>query len=207
MTKAVTCTPRFGAPTAHEDNADRATSAALDMRQTAGELSFISSVQIGISQGRMRTGAYGSATRRTYGVLGDAVNQAARLMSAAQPDQILIDQKVYNEISDAYLIEDLAALKLKGKTDKVTVYSLKERKKSTSIGWHQPKQTLPLVGRSKELSIVTEKIDLVKQNSGQMLGFVAEAGIGKSRLMSESIRLAEVEWIFVYMAGNANLMA
>jgi len=188
----------FGAPIAHEDNADRATSAALDMRQTAGELSFISSVQIGISQGRMRTGAYGSATRRTYGVLGDAVNQAARLMQAAEPGQILIDQKVYNETSDSYKIEDQATLKLKGKTGKVTVYSLKERKKSPSIGWHQPKQALPLVGRSKELSIVTEKIELVKQNSGQMLGFVAEAGIGKSRLMSESIRLAEENGIRGY---------
>ena len=111
----------FGAPTAHEDNADRACSAALDLRQAAADLNYISSVQIGISQGRMRTGAYGSATRRTYGVLGDAVNQAARLMQAAPPGQILIDQKVYNETSDSYTIEDLAALKLKGKIKKVNV--------------------------------------------------------------------------------------
>ena len=75
----------FGAPVAHEDDALRAASAALALRDLAGRLEFIDEARLGINQGRMRTGAYGSSTMRTYGVLGDATNLAARLMQAAGP--------------------------------------------------------------------------------------------------------------------------
>ncbi len=77
----------FGAPVAHEDDAIRAFSAALELR--VPELDFIQQIQIGISKGRMRTGAYGSVNRRTYGMMSDDVNLAARLMQAAKPGQIL----------------------------------------------------------------------------------------------------------------------
>ena len=73
----------FGAPIAHEDDPARGAMAALEIRAAASRLDYHLDVQIGITLGRMRTGAYGSATRRTYGVLGDAVNLSARLMSHA----------------------------------------------------------------------------------------------------------------------------
>jgi hypothetical protein len=57
----------FGAPTAHEDDPERASEAALQLRELQNSLDFINSIQIGISQGRMRTGAYGAYARRTYG--------------------------------------------------------------------------------------------------------------------------------------------
>jgi len=58
----------FGAPIAHEDDAVRAMSAALELRTPPPDLDFIDNIQIGISQGQMRTGAYGGTSRRTYGV-------------------------------------------------------------------------------------------------------------------------------------------
>ncbi|MBI1879303.1 MAG: hypothetical protein HYR94_13985, partial [Chloroflexi bacterium] len=67
----------FGAPLAHGDDASRAVAAALELRASPPALSFIEEVQIGLSQGRMRVGAYGSQTRRTYGVLGSEANIAA----------------------------------------------------------------------------------------------------------------------------------
>lgn len=60
----------FGAPYAHEDDVVRAVSVALELQELANRLSYITAVQIGICQGRARTGAYGGTTRRTYGVLG-----------------------------------------------------------------------------------------------------------------------------------------
>ncbi|MEO8393082.1 MAG: adenylate/guanylate cyclase domain-containing protein, partial [Chloroflexota bacterium] len=80
----------FGAPYAHEDDPTRALSAALDIRDQTMLLDFLNPVQIGISRGIMRTGAYGSTTRRTYGALGDEVNLAARLMQYAEPGTILM---------------------------------------------------------------------------------------------------------------------
>ena len=62
----------------------------LELRKPPPDLDFIRAVQIGMSQGRMRAGAYGGAGHRTYGVLGDHVNLAARLMMAADPGQVLV---------------------------------------------------------------------------------------------------------------------
>lgn len=85
----------FGAPIAHEDDVDRAVSAALELQALPGVLEFLSPLQIGITYGRMRVGAYGGTARRTYGVLGDAVNLSARLMQAAQPGQTLANDEAY----------------------------------------------------------------------------------------------------------------
>jgi hypothetical protein len=60
----------FGAPTAHEDDAVRAASAALELRTLPKLLDFVDRVQIGISQGSIFSGAYGGTMRRTYGVHG-----------------------------------------------------------------------------------------------------------------------------------------
>jgi class 3 adenylate cyclase len=73
----------LGAPLAHEDDAIRAVRAAQAIQAQAVTLAGISGVSCGISQGIMRTGAYGGTDRRTYGVLGEATNLAARLMQAA----------------------------------------------------------------------------------------------------------------------------
>jgi class 3 adenylate cyclase len=80
----------FGAPLTHENDADRAAYAALDLLAGAADFTYLEPLQIGISQGRMRAGAYGAAAHRTYGVLGDEVNMAARLMMAAASGQILV---------------------------------------------------------------------------------------------------------------------
>ena len=79
----------FGAPVMYEDDTRRAVQAALALQQLPGTLAFLPPVQIGISRGMMRVGAYGGVTRHTYGALGDDVNLAARLMQASAPGEIL----------------------------------------------------------------------------------------------------------------------
>ncbi len=178
----------FGAPLAHEDDAARAVSAALELRTPA--LDFITSVQIGISQGRMRTGAYGGVECRTYGVLGDDVNLAARLMQAAAPGQILVSRTIYQPTLNNFLWEDLPAIKVKGKAEPVAVYNLRGQKTRQAARLQETSYTIPMVGRAEELAAIEQKMTQVMRGHGQIVGITAEAGMGKSRLMAEVIRQA-----------------
>ena len=178
----------FGAPLAYEDDAIRAVAAALELRDL--RMDFITGVQIGVSQGRTRTGAYGGTHRRTYGALGDDVNMAARLMQNAPPGQVLVNQSVRKATSDKFTWEELEPLQVKGKSQPLEVYRLVAKQERQAIRLHEPKYALPMVGREVELLSIETKLDLAIEGKGQIVGITAEAGMGKSRLMAEVIRLA-----------------
>ncbi|HVN53895.1 MAG TPA: tetratricopeptide repeat protein [Anaerolineaceae bacterium] len=178
----------FGAPLAHEDDAVRAVSAALELLDL--KMEFVSVIQIGISQGHTRTGAYGSLGRRTYGVLGDGVNTAARLMQNAALGQALVHEDVRKATADAFTWEELAPIRVKGKNQPAVVFRLVDRPAHLSIHLHEPKYSLPMVGRQAEFKQIVEKLDLALQGRGQIVAINAEAGMGKSRLVAEVIRLA-----------------
>ena len=180
----------FGAFTAHEDDAQRAVYAGLELKQTPTHLPFIRSLQAGISLGTLRVGAYGSSTRHTYAALGDEVNLAARLMTTARPDEILITGRVQLEIADTFTVEPREPIPMKGKGEPQSVFAV------TGIGHHratrlpEPAYRLPMVGRREELALVDEKLRRALGGNGQVVGITAEAGMGKSRLVAEVIRLA-----------------
>ncbi len=83
----------FGSPVAHEDDAARAASAALELRDL-DRTTDARDIQVGVAHGRLRSGTYGHAMRRTFVCLGDAVNLAARLMSAAPAGTIYVEDVV-----------------------------------------------------------------------------------------------------------------
>ena len=178
----------FGAPLAHEDDAIRAVAAALELRDLRME--FITETKIGVSQGRTRTGAYGSVSRRTYGALGDEVNIAARLMQNAPPDEVLINLNVRKATTDAFTYEEMAPLRVKGKSQPLTVFRPIAKQERRTIHLHEPKYATPMVGREAELALITQKLELALPGHGQIIGITAEAGMGKSRLMAEVIRKA-----------------
>ena len=180
----------FGAPVAHEDDAVRAASAALELRTLAGRLDFLTPPQIGITQGRMRTGAYGSTTRRTYGVLGDDTNLSARLMLAAEPGEILVSQPAREAAGDAFAWEERPPIKVKGKSEPVAIAQLVGPKEQRAIRLLEPRYALPMVGREAEVALLRAKMQLARHGQGQVVGLTAEAGMGKSRLAAEAIRLA-----------------
>jgi CheY-like chemotaxis protein/predicted metal-dependent HD superfamily phosphohydrolase len=111
----------FGAPVAHEDDEVRAVQAALALQAMPPELDFVTGVQIGLARGRMRTGAYGSTTQRTYGVLGDKTNLAARLMQAAA-EGILCDEVVFEGARRVVSFQPLPPIRVKGKDEPLAVY-------------------------------------------------------------------------------------
>jgi predicted ATPase/class 3 adenylate cyclase len=180
----------FGAPTAHEDDAQRAVYASLELKQPPHQLRFIQTVQIGISLGTLRVGAYGSSTRRTYAALGDDVNLAARLMTTAESGEILISGRVQVDVADVFTLEPREPIRMKGKGEPQSVFAV------TGISHHrasrlpEPAYRLPMIGRQDELALVDEKLNLALQGKGQIIGITADAGMGKSRLVAEVIRLA-----------------
>lgn len=180
----------FGAPVAHEDDGARACSAALEFQELAARLPYLGPLQIGLTLGRMRTGAYGSQTRRTYGVLGDATNMAARLMSAARPGQILVADEVRAAVGARYTWEALPPIRVKGKSNLIAVSRLVAPQSGDSAGLQEPAYRLPMVGRMAELAQAAQRIEQVAAGSGQIVAITAEAGMGKSRLAAEVIRLA-----------------
>lgn len=188
----------FGAPIAHEDDAVRAVSAALELQAIPADLNYITDTKIGVSQGQMRTGAYGGTRRRTYGVLGDEVNMAARLMQAAQPGQILIKDSVWDATDNTFAGESIPPFMVKGKSDPVNTYSIIGVRVQQAIHLQEPKYALPMVGREAELALVEQKMDETLAGHGQIVAIVAEAGMGKSRLAAEVIRKASERLLVGY---------
>ncbi|MBX2998908.1 MAG: tetratricopeptide repeat protein [Caldilineaceae bacterium] len=171
----------FGAPIAHDDDSRRALAVALELRNLPNDLSFIKRVRIGISQGRMRVGAYGSETRRTYGVLGDEVNLAARLMGIAAPGQILLSGRMAESISDLYQLESLGQVTVKGKSEPLAIFAVAGDRLRPDEHMAAA-YTMPLVGRAAELAQMDEILAQVCEGSGHVLRMVGNAGVGKTHL-------------------------
>ena len=182
----------FGAPLAHEDDAQRAVLAALDLRVST----VVSNVQIGISQGLMWTGAYGAAACRTYSILGDEVNLAARLMQAAAPGQILVSKKIRQSLGErTFNWAELPPLEVRGKSGAVEVASPLSR-----VSFHIPewRYALPMIGRQDELALIREKLELALTGHGQIVAVTGEAGLGKSRLIAEAVQIAREQQLLGY---------
>jgi CheY-like chemotaxis protein/class 3 adenylate cyclase len=111
----------FGAPIAHDDDEARAVCAALELRSPPPELAFIHGLQIGLAQGLMRTGPYGSTTRHIYSIQGDKANLAARLMTTTV-EGILCDQAVYEAAQARIPFEPLPPVAVKGRREPVPVF-------------------------------------------------------------------------------------
>lgn len=178
----------FGAPIAHEDDVARAALAALELQALPDELPFITKVQIGLTYGRMRVGAYGGSMRRTYGVLGDTVNLSARLMQAAQPGQILVSEEAQMRAGDTFVWEPMLPIRVKGKSQPIELYSLtrvRHKRTSRSLTALFP---LPPIGREPILAQLENSLTDLLAGKGQVIRVLGEAGMGKSQLVAHFSR-------------------
>ncbi len=177
----------FGAPLAHEDQLSRAMAAALLLHSPPAEFNYMGQVQIGISQGQMRAGAYGSRTRRIYGVQGPHANLAARLMSIAEPGQIVVTGTVARAMAGQYAFRDLGQATLKGVAEPVALHALQgglhSQVATEVLSRHTQKA---MVGRSREKAVLSEGLRALREEGQSQLIFIeGEAGIGKSRLAAD----------------------
>ena len=161
-------------PLAHEDDAVRATSAAITIEAALHERGVLSA--IGLATGRAFCGLLGSDTRRHYAVLGAVVNRAARLMITTA-DGVLCDAATHDAVSDRFDFEDHPPVTAKGSSSPLEVYrpvkSLRTRRAVAP----------PIVGRVEEQRILREQLDRLREEGvGGLVMLEGEAGIGKSRL-------------------------
>jgi predicted ATPase/class 3 adenylate cyclase len=173
----------FGSPLAHDDDPVRAVAAALELHNLPSACSFIHHMQIGISEGWAYAGAYGGRTRSTYGVLGDEVNLAARLMQAARPGQILVSQRIARAIAHQYTLQPAGSIQVKGKRDIVPVALVLPGQHAlltpTGLLVHYV-----LIGRERETTWLDTVFEQVQAGQGRILCLEGDAGVGKSHLIS-----------------------
>jgi class 3 adenylate cyclase/tetratricopeptide (TPR) repeat protein len=184
----------FGTPVAHEDDAERACAASLELSRLPHSTA-VDDLRIGVSYGRLHSGTYGHARRRTFGCLGDAVNLAARLMAKAPAGSVYVSDEVRARLGDGFEGTRLEPLSLKGKASPVVVYSLTgvDAGRSRRASRHE----LPLVGRTAELARLEAHLMGALNARGGIAGVSAEAGMGKSRLIAEFARVARERGVLV----------
>jgi class 3 adenylate cyclase/tetratricopeptide (TPR) repeat protein len=170
----------WGYPTAQEDDAPRAIRAALAIRDGVTALGDDMHVRLGINSGEAVV-AFGSDDERADDAMGDAVNVAARLASAAPIDGIVVGEATATLAGPALRAESLAPLSLKGKAEPVPAFlvlGLASGRDAIGAG--------PFVGRGSELALLRDACATADTEGGTIRVLVTgEPGVGKSRLIAE----------------------
>lgn len=179
----------FGAPVAHEDDAIRAVAVAKAIHALEPQHPAIRAIQIGISHGRMRVGAYGGLTRRTYGVMGNEVNIAARLMEKALPGQTLVTESVAAALNERWRVSAAGDFDLKGQAKSVTAFLIAQSVEPGAAPGGEGRESLAgprLVGRRMELAALLDAIQEISAERARCIAVTGDAGIGKSRLVAHA---------------------
>ena len=180
----------FGLPRLHEDDALRAVRAAAGMKASLEKLNVELERHYGV-QLTNRTGVNtgevvaGDASTDQRLVTGDAVNVAARLEQAAGEQEVLLGELTYRLVRDSVEVVEVEPLALKGKAEPVPAYQLVRVKEAGGV---EGRHGAPLVGRERELDALEATFhEAVTGSSARLVTVVADAGVGKSRLMAEFV--------------------
>lgn len=192
----------FGAPTAYEDHSERGARAALAMQSALSRVnaeieaqlsstddshaqSSSSSIallrqRIGLNPGVVFAGNVGGANRKEYTVMGDAVNIAARVMSAAPWGDIWCSRALA-ETTARIICEPQGAITLKGKAEPLEICRIAGERESGEATLLFQGGLTPLVDREREMAWLGDRLDAALAGSGRAVRLVGEAGVGKSQ--------------------------
>ncbi len=191
----------FGAPVAHEDDAERAVRAGLRILEAIEELNEADpeldlQVRVGINTGEAVV-TLGARPEEGEGlVTGDVVNTAARIQGAAPVGGVAVGEQTYRATSRVFEYDQLPPAVVKGKEEPLSLWRVKEAR--ARFGTDVTRQfTTPLVGRELEKPLLIGTFErAAQQRSVQLVTIVGEPGVGKSRLVAE---------LFVYLETKPEL--
>jgi class 3 adenylate cyclase len=189
----------FGVPAAHEDDPERAARAALriigvaagyagEVEQAWGIEGF--NVRVGLNSGPAAVGVVGGEGSQTV-ALGDTTNVAARLQSAAEPGAIAVGPGTASRLAERFVLEPLGDVPVKGRTEPIPASRLVGPRPAA-----EPPSRIPLVGRDPELERLSAAVEDLRAGRGQVLLLVGDAGLGKTRMLSELRGLSpDLTWL------------
>ena len=177
----------FGYPHAHEDDAERAVRAGLELVAAVGALKTHAPLQtrVGVATGLVVVGdLIGSGASQEQAIVGETPNLAARLQGIAEPNTVVIAEGTRRLLGNLFELQDLEAKDLKGITRPVQAWAAlgASSAKGRFEALHATGLTA-LVGRGEELELLLQRWSKAKSGEGQVVLLSGEAGIGKSRLI------------------------
>jgi class 3 adenylate cyclase/tetratricopeptide (TPR) repeat protein len=200
----------FGAPIAHEDHAQRACHAALSSQKALGvyeekvkrEFGVEFKMRMGLNSGPVIVGSIGDDLRMDYTAVGDTTNFASRMQSLAKPGSVLVSKGAHRLVKEYFELHSLGQMGVKGKEESQEVFELiRAGEVATRIGASVAKGLTRFVGRTSSMASLMESWEKAQSGSGQVVGIVGEAGVGKSRLLLEfRNNLAKEQ--FTYLDGR-----
>src|SRR5881296_2449078 len=202
----------FGAPIAHEDHAQRACYAALHLsealRRYAEELKRTKglgfAVRMGINSGEVVVGTIGDDLRMDYTAQGHTVGLAARMEQLAGADRVYLTEHTAALVSGYLRLRDLGPFTVKGVRDPLRVYELEGLGTlRTKLDVSRARGFSRFVGRDAEIATLEAALARAAAGDAQVVGVVAEAGLGKSRLCYEFVQRCRARGIPVDEAHGA----
>ena len=176
----------FGYPQAHEDDAERAVRAGLELVKAVSGLKTQAVLQtrIGIATGLVVVGdLIGSGASQEQAIVGETPNLAARLQGIAEPNSVVIAESTRKLVGNLFELEDLGAQDLKGISGPVRAWAaLRPSSVESRFEAMHASGLTELVGREEEIEILLRRWSKIKTGEGQVVLLSGEAGIGKSRL-------------------------
>jgi class 3 adenylate cyclase/predicted ATPase len=178
----------FGYPRAHEDDAERAVRAGLELIDAVGRQSADGTrlaVRVGIATGQVVVGdLIGEGAAQEEAVVGETPNLAARLQNLAEPGSVVIGEATRRLVGGLFELANLGPRHLKGFEEPIAAWRvLRESRAESRFEALRGSRLTPLIGRDHELAILRDRWIWAKEGDGQVVLLSGEPGIGKSRLI------------------------
>ena len=187
----------FGYPQAHEDDAERAVRAGLELVAAVGALKTHAPLQtrVGIATGLVVVGdLIGSGASQEQAIVGETPNLAARLQGIAEPNSVVIAESTRRLVGNLFELDDLGSQELKGIAGAVRAWAaLRPASVESRFDAMHATGLTELVGREEELELLLRRWSKAKSGEGQVVLLSGEPGIGKSRLTAALLERVAAE--------------